>query len=409
MVASGRDQAARIIRSEEEQLEEPRVQPIAKLEEGRQRRSDEAPAAEQTATVDPVAPAKSGKRRKVFIGIGIVALIAAICGGYYYFVIGRYMVSTDDAYVRSNNTTLGARVSGHIEKIAVGDNVKVKAGDLLFQIDDGDYRIAVENARAKIATQEATIERIGRQAAAQDSAVAQARAQLASAEAASKRADADFARQLTLSDKGFASKATFDVSQAARDQAIASVQGARATLDAAEAQVGIINAQQAEAKGQLNELNTALEKAERDLSFTTIRAPVDGVFSNRLVNEGDFIQSGQRLANVVPLNDVFIDANFKETQVARLKPGQHVKISVDAISDRTITGTVDSVAPASGSVFTLLPPDNATGNFTKIVQRLPVRIRIPESVAKENLLRPGMSVVVKVNTKPSDNADTAAR
>lgn len=400
MAASGRDQAARAIRSEEPE-EEQRVQPIAKLEEGRVRRSGEAPAAEAPATTESAAPAKSGRRRKVFMGIGAVAALAAIYGGYYYFVTGRYMVSTDDAYVRSNNTTLGARVSGHIEKIAVGDNVRVKAGDLLFQIDDGDYRIAVDNARAKIATQEATIERIGRQAAAQDSAVAQARAQLASAEAASKRAEADFTRQQTLSDKGFASKATFDVSEAARDQAVASVQGARATLDAAEAQVGIIKAQQAEAKGQLNELKTALEKAERDLSFTTIRAPVDGVFSNRLVNAGDFIQSGQRLANVVPLNGVFIDANFKETQVARLKPGQRVKISVDAISDRTITGIVDSVAPASGSVFTLLPPDNATGNFTKIVQRLPVRIRIPESVAKENLLRPGMSVVVRVNTKPS--------
>ena len=410
MAASGRDQAARVIRSDDDEApKDSRVQPIAKLEEGRVRRSEEAPAAETPPTAQPAAPAKSGLRRKVFVGLGAIAALAAIYGGYYYFVTGRYMVSTDDAYVRSNNTTLGARVSGHIEKIAVGDNMRVKAGDLLFQIDDGDYRIAVENARAKIATQEATIERIGRQAVAQDSAVAQAKAQLVSAEAAAKRAEADFARQQTLSDKGFASKATFDVSQAARDQADASVQGTRANLDAAEAQVGIIKAQQAEARGQLNELKTALEKAERDLSFTTIRAPVDGVFSNRLVNEGDFIQSGQRLANVVPLNGVFIDANFKETQVARLKPGQRVKISVDAISGRTITGVVDSVAPASGSVFTLLPPDNATGNFTKIVQRLPVRIRIPESVAKENLLRPGMSVVVSVNTKPSpDGSDPIA-
>ena len=400
MAASGRDQAARVIRSDQEP-KDLRTQPIAKLEEGRVRRSEDAPAIETPPASQSPAPVKSGRRRTVFIGLGAVAALAAIYGGYYYFVTGRYMVSTDDAYVRSNNTTLGARVSGHIEKIAVGDNVRVKAGDLLFQIDDGDYRIAVENARAKIATQEATIERIGRLAEAQDSAVAQAKAQLVSAEAASKRAEADFVRQQTLNDKGFASKATFDVSQAARDQAVASVQGARATLDAAEAQVGIIKAQQAEAKGQLNELKTALEKAERDLSFTTVRAPVDGVFANRLVNAGDFIQSGQRLANVVPLNGVYIDANFKETQVARLKPGQRVKISVDAISGRTITGIVDSVAPASGSVFTLLPPDNATGNFTKIVQRLPVRIRIPESVARENLLRPGMSVVVSVNTKPS--------
>ena len=146
-------------------------------------------------------------------------------------------------------------------------------------------------------------------------------------------------------------------------------------------------------------MRAALAKAVRDLSFTTIRAPVDGIFSNRLVNIGDYVQSGQRLGNVIPIDEVFIDANFKETQVARLRPGQRVKITVDAISGRTIPGIVDSLAPAAGSVFTLLPPDNATGNFTKIVQRLPVRIRIPMSVARENLLRAGMSVVVSVNTK----------
>jgi membrane fusion protein (multidrug efflux system) len=417
MAASGRDQAARVIRPEDAASENDaqRAEAVSKLENLRARSTEPearrtGDAAAEAPTVDaPAAPAKSGRRRKVLTGIGAIAALAAIYAGYYYFVTGRYMVSTDDAYVRSNNTTLGARVSGHIEKIAIGDNTRVKAGDLLFQIDDGDYRIAVENARAKIATQEATIERIGRQAVAQESAVEQAKAQLASADAATKRAEADFTRQQTLTDRGFASKATFDVAQAARDQAVASVQGAQATLDAAEAQVGVIKSQQAEAKGQLNELKTALEKAERDLSFTTIRAPVDGVFSNRLVNEGDFIQPGQRLANVVPLDGVYIDANFKETQVARLKPGQRVKISVDAISGRTITGTVDSIAPASGSVFTLLPPDNATGNFTKIVQRLPVRIRIPASVAKENMLRAGMSVVVSVNTKPSpDGVDPIA-
>ena len=202
-----------------------------------------------------------------------------------------------------------------------------------------------------------------------------------------------------MSSKGFASKATFDISQAGRDQAVAAEQGAQATLDAAVAQVDVIKAQKAEAEGTLQELRTSLAKAIRDLSFTTVRAPVDGIFSNRLVNVGDFVQPGQRLGNVVPVDEVFIDANFKETQVGRLKAGQRVNITVDAISGRTISGIVDSLAPAAGSVFTLLPPDNATGNFTKIVQRLPVRIRVPGSVARENVLRAGMSVVVSVNTK----------
>lgn len=362
---------------------------------------DAPPAAAEAATERTPA---NGRKRKLLMGLGALAALAAVYFGYHYVMVGRFMVSTDDAYIRANNTTVGAKVAGYIAKIAVGDNVPVKAGDLLFKIDDGDYRIAVDNARAKIATQEATIARISRQAVAQESAVEQAKAQIDSANAAIQRTEADFQRQQTLNDKGFASKAVYDTSKAARDQAVATLQGAQATLAAAQAQIDVIKAQKAEAEGQLAELKTALEKAERDLSFTTIRAPVDGVFSNRLVNSGDYIQPGQRLANLVPLDDVYIDANFKETQLARLRPGQQVDISVDAYSRRKITGTVQSVAPAAGSVFTLLPPDNATGNFTKIVQRLPVRISIPRDVAHENLLRAGMSVVVSVNTKPPSGA-----
>ena len=167
-------------------------------------------------------------------------------------------------------------------------------------------------------------------------------------------------------------------------------------------------AQQAEARAQLVELQSQLAKAERDLAFTSVRAPVDGTFSNRLVNSGDFIQAGQRLANVVPLNDVFIDANYKETQLKRIRPGQPVNISVDAYGHRKFAGFVDSISPAAGSVFTLLPPDNATGNFTKIVQRVPVRVRVPAEVATQGLLRPGMSVVVSINTKPTTVADEGA-
>lgn len=365
------------------------------------RRTVETPAPAGVAAEGESTKPKSALRKKILVGAGTVAVLAVIYFGVHYLFIGRFMISTDDAYVRANNTTLGAKVAGHIARVAVGDNARVGAGNILFQIDDGDYRLAVENARAKIATQQATIERIGRQVAAQQSAVDQAKAQLVSAEAGTKRAQADFVRQEELSAKGFASKATFDVSQAARDQAVAAVEAAKATLEAAQTQVDVIKAQKAEAEGQLQELRSALARAVRDLSFTEVRTPVDGIFSNRMVNVGDFVQPGQRLANVVPLDDVYIDANYKETQLGRLKPGQPVAISVDGVSGRTINGVVDSLAPASGSVFTLLPPDNATGNFTKIVQRVPVRIRVPFSVARENLLRPGMSVITTINTKPN--------
>ncbi len=258
-------------------------------------------------------------------------------------------------------------------------------------------------------TQQATIERIGRQVYAQESAVEQAQANLVSAEAGLKRAGLDYDRQQALSNKGFASHATYEQSEAARDQGVAGVKAAQAAFDAARSNVEVTKAQQAEAKAQLAELQTSLAKAERDLDFTSVRAPVDGTFSNRLVNVGDYVTTGQRLGNVVPLDDVFIDANYKETQLKRIRPGQPATISVDAYGHRKFAGLVESISPAAGSVFTLLPPDNATGNFTKIVQRLPVRIRVPKSVARQNLLRAGMSVYATVDTSEgAKDADSDA-
>ncbi len=206
-------------------------------------------------------------------------------------------------------------------------------------------------------------------------------------------------RQKELAAKQFASRQTLEQAQSGRDQAVAAVQSAQAEIASAIANVGVLEAQQQEAERQLQELKTAQAKAARDLSFTIIRAPIDGVIGNRAIQVGDYVQPGQRLASLVPLDGVYIDANFKETQLAKLRPGQTASISVDALPNHDITGTVASVSPASGSVFSLLPPDNATGNFTKIVQRLAVRIRLPQAVTDQRLLRPGMSVIVDVNTK----------
>jgi membrane fusion protein (multidrug efflux system) len=414
-MAAARDQAARIIRSEPTLAEGEPVrdasgalaEPLrAQLSEETARRPVEVPErpavgqppAASTVAAETAAP-KSGKRKKaVLMGVGLLLALAAASYGVHYFLVGRFLVSTDDAYVRANATTLGARVSGHVATIMAGDNTLVRAGEVVFKIDDGDYRIAVDAARTKIATQQATIDRVGRQVAAQESAAEQTKAQLASAEAGLKRAGLDFDRQQELSNKGFASRATFEQSEAGRDQGVAGVRSARAAYDSAVSNVEVARAQQIESRALLAELQTALAKAERDLEFTSVRAPVDGTFSNRLVSTGDFIVVGQRLGNVVPLNDVFIDANFKETQLKRIRPGQPVTISVDAYGHRKFAAIVDSISPAAGSVFTLLPPDNATGNFTKIVQRLPVRLRVPSDVARQNLLRAGMSVYATVDT-----------
>ncbi|HZP77288.1 MAG TPA: HlyD family secretion protein [Pseudolabrys sp.] len=366
-----------------------------------------APAARKPAeTAEPAqdtkpAATRRGPRKLAIIGlVGVLALATVGYVGGRWWTVGRFMVTTDDAYVRANNTTLAAKISGYVASLNVADNSFVHAGDVIATIDDGDYQLAVDAATQKALTQQATVDRIGRQIEAQAATVDQTKAQLVSAQAGATRAQLELERQQALSGKEFASKQTLETAQANRDQSVAAVQSAQAALDAAKANVDVLKAQQQEALRTLAELRTAQAKAERDLSFAVIRAPVDGVIGNRAVQPGDYVQTGQRLASLVPLDDVYIDANFKETQLARLQPGQPVDVSVDALPDRTVEGTVASVAPASGSVFSLLPPDNATGNFTKIVQRLAVRVKLPADVTAQRLLRPGMSVVVSINTKP---------
>ncbi|HLH92805.1 MAG TPA: HlyD family secretion protein [Xanthobacteraceae bacterium] len=347
---------------------------------------------------EPVPPRR--RRRLALAGVALaIAVGAGGWFGYHWWTVGRFMVSTDDAYVQADNTTLAAKVAGYVANIYVADNSYVHAGDVIATIDDGDYRLAVDQARDKVATQQATVERIGRQIAAADANVDQAKAQLVSAQAGATRARLEAERQQALAAKQYASQQALEQAVANRDQANAAVKNADAAVAAAQANVAVLKAQQQEAARTLDELKTAQAKAERDLSFTTIRAPIDGVIGNRAMKVGDYVQPAQRLASVVPLDEVYVDANFKETQLARLVPGQKVDISVDALPGRTITGTVQSVSPASGSVFSLLPTDNATGNFTKIVQRLPVRIRVPLAVTGQRLLRPGMSVVVSVDTR----------
>ena len=350
--------------------------------------------------------AKPGRNRRRQVLAAIAVAVAMLGGwyGYHWWTVGRFIVSTDDAYVSAKTATLAAKVPGYIATLDVEDNASVKAGDLIATIDDGDYTLAVQSARDKVATQQATVDRLGRQIAAQQAAVDQAKAQFASAKAGAVRAELELARQDALVVKEFASRQTQEQARANRDQANAAVQSAQAAIDAAVASVEVSKGQQEEARRTLQELQTALAKSQRDLSFTQIRAPFDGVVGNRAIEIGDYVQTGTRLISLVPLEAVYVDANFKETQLAGLKPGQHVSIAVDALPGAAIDGTVESVAPASGSVFSLLPPDNATGNFTKIVQRLPVRIRVSPEVAREGVLRPGMSVVASVDTRTAGAA-----
>jgi membrane fusion protein (multidrug efflux system) len=348
-----------------------------------------------------VAPPSPPRRRRRII-LPLVVLAGLGGAGYYgwdWYAHGRFLVSTDDAYVRADMTTLSAKVSGYVATVAVSDNMQVKAGDLLATIDAGDYQLAVDAARGKMDTQKATVARIAEQARAQEAVVDQARAGQQSAQAEQRRASSEYDRSVNLSKTGFATPQRLEQALADRDRAEAALKNADATLIAAQRNLRVLAAQKIEAERLGDELQTALDRANRDLSFTQVRAPFDGIVGNRAVQPGQYVQAGTRLLALVPPETAYVEANFKETQLANLKPGQEVNFSVDSIGGRTFKGTVESVAPASGSQYSLLPPENATGNFTKIVQRVPVRIRPPANAAAEGLLRPGLSVNVSVMTR----------
>jgi membrane fusion protein (multidrug efflux system) len=349
-------------------------------------------------------PKKRSPRRLLLFLAAIAGLTGIGFYGFDWYENGRFIVSTDDAYVRADMAVMAAKVSGYLADVPVTDNRHVHAGDLLARIDDGDYRLAVEAAQRKLDTQNATITRIGEQARAQEALVAQARAGLDSAQADAQRAGADFARAQHLAASGFGSVQSLDTARADRDRTAASVESANAALAAAQSNLAVVAAQKVEAEHLGAELKTALAQAQRDLSFTEIRAPFDGTIGNRAAQPGAYVQPGTRLMALVPLQSAYVEANLKETQLDRVKAGDPVSLYVDALGGRRFAGTVESIAPASGSQYSLLPPENATGNFTKIVQRVPVRIRVAGDAAAEGLLRPGLSVVVDIDTRTEQNA-----
>ncbi len=372
-----------------------------------------APVAAPVAPPSTPAPeggaAGGGRRRRILVGAGLVALLASGWFGIDWYTVGRFRVSTDDAYVKAETATIAARASGHVMRVAVGENASVRAGDLLVEIDSGDYRLAIAAAEGRIATQTATIARIAAQARAQTATIAQTEAQLAAARADVDRTEADFTRASDLVRTAAGTQKTLDQARADRDRTRAAVAVAEAGVAAARGALEVLTAQGREAEQTLAELKTALDKAIRDLDFTRVVAPFDGVVGNKAVQPGQLVQPGTRLLALVPLDTVYVEANFKETQLARLAAGQPVEVTLDALGSRRFEGRVASVAPASGAQFSLLPPENATGNFTKIVQRVPVRIALPREAAAEGVIRPGFSAVVSVDTREgatSKNTDT---
>ncbi|AYD04225.1 HlyD family secretion protein [Neorhizobium sp. NCHU2750] len=360
----------------------------------------EAPADASAATVKP---RKSVIKRGA---LAIVLLAGAAYGVYFgheYWTTGRFIVSTDDAYVKADYTTIAPKVTGYIKDVLVNDNDAVKAGQVLARIDNRDFQASLDQARADLKAAEAAIANIDAQVTLQQSVIAQAKASLDASNASLVYAKAEAERNARLISSGASTESKAQETQSLMDQARASVEQGQASLTAADNKVPVLKTQRDQAVAQRDEAAAAARQAELNLSYTDIVAAVDGTVGARSIRVGQYVTPGTQLMAVVPLHAVYVVANFKETQLTDMKPGQPVAIKVDSFPNLKIHGHVDSISPASGLEFSLLPPDNATGNFTKIVQRIPVKIVIDDA-ATAGLLRSGMSVEPNVDTKAESQA-----
>ncbi len=357
-----------------------------------------------TAAIPAVAPVVArGFSRRLLLATtaGVILLAAVIWGIWTYLTIWQFEVSTNDAYVQADVVSIAPQVTGYISRVAVEDNQHVKAGQLLAMIDQGPYLAAVDQAKAGIASAQADIAAANAQLKQQSTAIDQARAAIGVDQATEVYAQQNNVRFGTLAKQGFG---TLQDAQRARSQtesAQASVARDKAELDNAQQQVAVLRAQLQKSQANLL-LNTAqLKAAELNLNYTTITSPVDGVVGDRTLRLGEYVQAGTQLMAIVPLQDAYIVANFEETQLTNIRTGQLVEVVADAFPDVIVHGVVNSIAPASGQEFALLPPDNATGNFTKIVQRVPVKITLDPKNSLRGLLSPGMSVTPTITIVPT--------
>jgi membrane fusion protein (multidrug efflux system) len=357
---------------------------------------DAAPQESQQAAA-PATP-KRNLRRLLLAGGALAVLAAAGWYGDRYWTTGRFEVSTDDAYVKADNTTIAPKISGYIGEVLVGDNQTVKAGQVLARIDDRDFRVALQQVSADVASARANVAMRQASLAAQQPVIDAARASVAVDEANATFAAQENRRYSQLATTGYGSVQSAQQAASRIGAANAAVSRDKATLANALKQVEVLTAELSQAQATVARGEAAENQAKLNLSYTAIVAPVDGVVGNRSLRIGQYVQAGTQLMAVVPTDQAYVIANYKETQLTNVRPGQPVAIEVDMFPGITIRGHVDSIAPASGQEFALLPPDNATGNFTKVVQRIPVKI-ILESGNGDGILRPGMSVNPTVDTK----------
>jgi membrane fusion protein (multidrug efflux system) len=346
------------------------------------------------------------KRAALALALSL-GVAAAADFGYGYLTTGQYLETTDDAYVKADSTIISPKVSGYIAEVLVGDNEPVKAGQWLARIDDRDFKTALDQARADVAASEAAVRNLEAQIELQQPIIQQQAAEVDAAEANLKFAQEERARYDDLMKSGSGTVQRAQQTDAALREKTAQLQRGKSGLDAANRKVEVLATDRAKAVAQLDHAWAVEQQMALNLSYTRITAPVEGTVGARSLRVGQFVQAGTQLMAVVPLEAVYVVANFKETQLTHVRNGQPVEIRIDSFNSTRLRGHVDSLSPASGLEFALLPPDNATGNFTKIVQRVPVKIVLDDQSLK-GLLRPGMSAEPTVNTKATVVAEREA-
>jgi len=347
------------------------------------------------------------KRAAMAVALAL-GVAAAADFGYGYLTTGRYLETTDDAYVQADSTIVSPKVSGYIAEVLVNDNQPVKAGQVLARIDERDFRTALDQARADVTASEAAVLNLDAQIALQHPVMEQESADIAAAEANLQFAQQEQARYDGLMKTGSGTLQRAQQSDAALREKIAQLQHGKSGLLAAQRKVDVLTSERAKAVAQLDRARAVEQQMALNLSYTTITAPVDGTVGARSLRVGQFVQAGTQLMALVPLDAVYVVANFKETQLTHVHDGQPVEIRIDTFHAIKLRGHVDSLSPASGLQFALLPPDNATGNFTKIVQRVPVKIVLDDH-SLTGLLRPGMSAEPTVDTKATVLAERDTR
>ncbi len=340
------------------------------------------------------------RRTLLAIGVATVALGTAAYG-YEWATVGRFIETTDDAYVGGDVTAIAPHVAGFVSEIAVSDNEHVRKGQLLMRLDNRDFRAGEDHARATLDNKRAVLADLQAKYAAQQSAIRQADADLSAKIAQARFARDDDVRYQGLQRAVAISRQDAQRAQAANGVAQSNVAAAEAGVTGATQQLAVLSAELEQANADIAQAEADLRTAELNVGYTEIRSPIDGYVGNRAVRVGAYVAVGSYLASVIPEHGLWVDANMKEDQLSRIKPGERATVTADVLPGHKFHGRVESVAPGTGSVFSVIPPENATGNFTKIVQRVPVRIALDAEDARLGGLRPGLSITASVDTRSS--------